>query len=123
MTKILLVEDDDALRDMLHLTLEKMGHAVIDARNGKEATACQEQTPVDVMLTDLVMPEKEGLETILEFRRRWPEVKIIAMSGGSGISRVDYLRIAKPMGAVAALAKPFSNEELAAALAIAAPRS
>ena len=117
MTKILLVEDDDALRKMFRITLEHMGHTVLEARNGREATTSQQREPADVMLTDIVMPEKEGLETILEFRRKYPRIKIVAMSGGGIVSPADYLKIARQMGAADVLTKPFSNEELAAVLA------
>jgi DNA-binding response OmpR family regulator len=116
MPKILLVDDDDALRKVLRLTLVKMGHAVVEARNGKEALALQRNEPFELILTDLIMPEKEGLETIEEFRKKFPEVKIIAMSGGGRVSVTDYLKIAKVMGADGILAKPFSNDEMAAAI-------
>ena len=116
MAKILLVEDDQSVRSMLRIALKQMGHHVFEAGNGKEAIACHEREPVAVMLTDIVMPEKEGLETILEFRRRFPQVKVIAMSGGGSVPPAVYLKTAKSMGASHVLAKPFSNDELAATL-------
>lgn len=120
--KILLVEDDRLVRAMLLSTLLDMGHEVLVATNGKEALACQERSPAQVMLTDIVMPEKEGLETIREFRRKHPGVEIIAMSGGGRGNAADYLRVAQGLGAREVLSKPFSHEALAAALArVAAP--
>ena|SRR5688572_13464508 len=116
MLKILLVDDDDALRKLLRLALVKLGHAVVEARNGKEALALQRKEPFELILTDLIMPEKEGLETIEEFREKFPEVRIIAMSGGGRVSATDYLKIAKVMGADGILTKPFSNDEMAAAI-------
>lgn len=120
--KLLLVEDDDLLRDMLRIMLEKMAHQVAVARNGADALEQCRLEPPDVVLTDIIMPEKEGLETIRELRRDYPEVKIIAMSGGGRVSAVDYLKIAKQMGAAVTLDKPFSGEALAAALASLAAR-
>jgi CheY-like chemotaxis protein len=112
MPRILVADDDEDLRELLRLMLAKMGHEVILAKNGKEAQAlCTEQLP-DLVLTDLIMPEREGLETIGSLRQAWPHLKIIAMSGGARMNAGDLLKIAKLMGAKAALAKPFSNQEL-----------
>jgi len=122
MQRILLVDDDDALRKMLRLNLEMMGYTVAEATNGKEALAAQQSEPADLILTDLVMPEKEGIETIGELRKKYPSAKIIAMSGGGRVSAADYLKVAKMMGANFALAKPFSQQELAAALANILPK-
>jgi two-component system chemotaxis response regulator CheY len=117
MSRILLVDDDELLRNMLRIFLEKMGHIVMEARNGKEAVRLFETEPPDLVLTDLVMPDQDGLETIPAMRRLRPEIKIIAMSGGSRFGPLDYLKIARQMGAVATLNKPFSNEALAQAIA------
>ena len=117
MARILLVDDDELLRKALSLTLEKMGHQVHEARNGNEALLLFAAEPPDVVLTDIIMPEKEGLETILELKRLHPAVKIIAMSGGGRASNIDYLKIAKQMGVVRTLTKPFSPEAMAAAIA------
>jgi DNA-binding response OmpR family regulator len=117
MSRILLVDDDEPLRKMLCLILVKMGHQVLEARDGNEALHLCQAEPPELVLTDLIMPEKEGLETIGELRRLHPEVKIIAMSGGGRGDLVDYLKVAKQMGAARALNKPFSYEALAAAIA------
>lgn len=116
MKRILLVDDDDLFRRMLALILTKLGYEVREARNGKEAIKLFDDSAPDVVLTDLIMPEKEGLETIAELRQSHPNVKIIAMSGGGRVSAFDHLRVAKAMGADQILAKPFSNEAVAAAL-------
>jgi len=116
MPKILLVDDDDSFRKMLRLTLTKMGYDVVEARDGKEALVLHHQLSPDLVLTDLIMPEKEGLETIEELRRVYPGIKIIAMSGGGRLSATNYLKVAKLMGADRILAKPFSNDEMALAL-------
>jgi YesN/AraC family two-component response regulator len=117
MSRILLVDDDDPLRNILRVTLEKMGHHVVEARNGKEAFQLCQAEPPDIVLTDIVMPEKEGIELIGTLRRFHPDVKIIVMSGGGRGSASDYLKIARHMGATVTLSKPFSNEAIAGAIA------
>jgi two-component system response regulator (stage 0 sporulation protein F) len=112
MATILLVDDDDPLRTVLRINLTKWGHRVVEARNGKLALALVQQEVPDMVVTDLVMPEMEGLEFIRELRRTRPEVKIIAMSGGGRLSATGYLKMAKAMGARQVLAKPFAIEEL-----------
>ncbi len=116
MPRILLVDDDDSFRKMLRLSLVRLGHEVVEARDGKEAVRLVREGPPDVMVTDLVMPEKEGLETIDEVRRQYPGLEIIAMSGGGRVNASDYLKIARAMGADQVLAKPFSIDEIAASL-------
>jgi DNA-binding response OmpR family regulator len=112
MARILLIDDDDYVRAMLRLTLIHFGHVVIEARNGKEGLALFDGANVDLLITDIVMPEKEGLEVLMELRKKQTTVKIIAISGGGRQGGTDYLHIAKLMGASAVLAKPFSNEVL-----------
>ena len=116
MARILLIDDDDSLRTMLRLTLVHFGHTVIEARNGKEGLDAFPQAAADLVITDIVMPEKEGIEVLMELRKKKPPVKIIAMSGGGRASATDYLRIATQLGAARALAKPFSHEALMAAI-------
>jgi CheY-like chemotaxis protein len=116
MSRILLVDDDDSFRSMLGMTLRKLGHAVREAHNGDEGLRLAAAEPPDLVFMDMIMPEKEGLETITALRRRQPEVKVIAMSGGSRDGRVDYLKVAKRMGANHTLTKPFSPEALEKAL-------
>jgi DNA-binding response OmpR family regulator len=122
MQRILLVDDDTALRKLLRLNLTKMGYAVAEASNGKEALAMQLNDPAELVLTDLIMPEKEGLETIPELRKKYPDVKIIAMSGGGRGSAADYLKIAKMMGADRVMTKPFSYQELSDTIAQIMPK-
>jgi len=112
MASILLVEDDEHLRPMLKLVLERAGHQVQEAGNGNEALEIYNRHPADLVVTDLVMPDKEGLETIRELRRIDPDVKIIAMSGGGRTGIKNYLEMAKSFGADHILAKPFSNQEI-----------
>jgi YesN/AraC family two-component response regulator len=116
MAKILLIDDDDSLRRALRLTLIHFGHTVIEARNGKEGMVLFSHTAVDLVITDIVMPEKDGLVVLGELQKKQPPVKIIAISGGGRVSPEDYLRIAKAMRAAKVLAKPFSNEDLIASI-------
>jgi CheY-like chemotaxis protein len=114
--RILLVDDDELFRAMLRRTLANEGYDVVEAANGNEAMKVQRDTPAALLLTDLFMPEKEGLETIQEFRRKHPAVKIIAMTGGGPLNPDDFLAIAKLFGASRTFAKPFANSDLITAL-------
>ncbi len=113
MARILLIDDEEGLRAVLRLCLERLGYEVIDARDGASALALFREAPVDLVLTDLVMPGMEGLETIRELRRRNPELKIIAMSGGERTDASDNLKMALLFGASSVFSKPFSMDELA----------
>ena len=116
MARILLADDNDAFRRMLQLTLTQMGHTVDEAHDGAQAWKKFEAQPADLVIMDLIMPEKEGLETIRLFRKNKITVKILAISGGGRVDARDMLSIARQFGADHVLAKPFSNAELAAAL-------
>jgi DNA-binding response OmpR family regulator len=111
MAKILIVDDEEQLRDVLKTVLQDEGHDVVEAGNGNAAMEQFRQTPTDLIITDIVMPDKEGLETIIDFRRTYPHVKIIAMSGGGRSSPQDYLDMAKKLGATEVIAKPFSIDD------------
>jgi DNA-binding response OmpR family regulator len=118
MANILLVDDDAPFVKMQRDFLRHAGHTVSTAGNGKEAMDLVAVNDFDLVITDLIMPEKEGIETILELRRKAPKIKIIAMSGGGGwIDIRDSLTMAQQLGASLTLAKPFSGEELTAAVA------
>ncbi len=116
MAKILLIEDDEHLRSMLGESLGLMGHTVIKAGNGREGLAAFAAAPVDLVLTDIVMPDMEGIETITRMRQQAAGVKIIAMSGGGRNCARDYLHLAQMLGATRTLIKPFTREELTAAI-------
>lgn len=116
MYRILLIDDDNDVRTMLRQMLTHFGHTVIEARNGREGLELFPHANVDLVITDIVMPEKEGLEVLMDLRLRKPPVKIIAISGGGRQSSRDYLHAAKLMGAGRVLAKPFSSEALITAI-------
>jgi len=106
---ILVVDDEPGIRELLTLMLEASGHTAVAAEDGVHASKMMAANPVDVVITDLLMPERDGLEFIQEVRKKFPAVKIIAMSGGGHIARDSYLRIAKNFGAQFLLEKPFSQ--------------
>lgn len=116
MPRILVVDDDDQFRRMVQRTLERAGYEVDAAANGEEALTRFERRPADLVLTDLVMPEKEGLETIVALRRIWASPRIIAMSGGGRGSPEEYLGAARVLGVSATLEKPFATRDLLAAV-------
>ena len=116
MARILVIEDDDAVRTTLRLILEHVGHAVIEARNGTDGLALFQHAAADLVITDMVMPETEGFEVLRELRSTHPPVKIIAISGAGPDSGAGYLQMAKHLGASTVLAKPFSAHVLLAAI-------
>ena len=112
MARILIIDDEVQILNMLRQMLEGEGYEVIDAPNGKEGIRRYRENPADLIITDILMPEKEGIETIQELKRDFPDVKIIAMSGGGRVGPGDYLHLAKMLGAQHTFAKPIEREEL-----------
>jgi len=117
MARILLVDDEAMLRRTLRAMLERAGHAVIEAEDGAQALRIFARESPDLVITDIVMPNVEGVETIQELRRRDPDLPIIAMSGGGSKGGALFLTIAKEIGATRTLAKPIRQAELMEALA------
>ncbi len=117
MAGILVIDDDPQMRRMLARILQGAGHEVQLAANGLEGLRAFRTLRPDLVITDIVMPVKEGLDTILLLRSWCPEAKIIAISGGSRIGHKDYLAEATELGASAIIAKPFRSEELLAKVA------
>lgn len=114
--KILIIDDDAQIRLMLRLMLSWAGYEVVEAANGREGLLLQQEHRADLVITDLIMPEQEGLETISILRARYPELKIIAVSGGGRIRPEGYLPTALELGANRAFSKPFDIHLLAAAV-------
>lgn len=112
MANILLIDDDDILRDVLAGALAHYGHVVRQASNGNEGLKSYREQPADLVITDIVMPEKEGLDTIRDLRRDFPNARVIAMSGGLAHDPRLYLHMAGKFGAHAVLAKPFPLADL-----------
>jgi DNA-binding NtrC family response regulator len=117
MKRLLLIDDDEAFRRILAETLERAGYEVLNAENGAVALKLFQAQPVDLVITDLIMPEKEGIETMLELHKLQPALKVIVMSGGGRVDASDYLPIARQLGAARTLAKPFRSQEILDAVA------
>jgi len=116
LTRILIVDDDQQVRTMLRITLKREGYEVSEAANGSEAIQLYRANPGGVVITDIVMPEKEGIGTILELKKDFPTVQIIAISGGGKNDAQDYLKVAKTLGAKYTFAKPVDRADLLAAV-------
>jgi len=112
MKRILIIEDDPEVRQLLKVLLTRSGYEVAEAEDGKAGIHAYRTQPCDLVITDLIMPRKEGLETIVDLRREFPDLKIIAISGGSRAGQVDYLNAAKLCGASHIFRKPFDNQDL-----------
>lgn len=113
MQKILVVDDESPVRDMIRAMIEPAGYDVIEAGNGIQACDVCKETPVDLIITDIVMPGKNGIDLVMDVKKKYPDIPIIAISGGGGIvGRYDYLEIAKLVGADNILKKPFGMAEL-----------
>ena len=111
MAKILVIDDDPQIRTLLTRVFTSSGHDVRAAENGAVGVKMLGEEHADLMVTDLLMPEKEGLETIMEVKRDFPDMKIVAISGGDR-DGCDFLPMTKPLGADHSLRKPFSISEI-----------
>ena len=122
MRKVLIIDDEEDIRDALQMVLQSAGYHVWTASNGNEGIELQRSNPVDVIITDIIMPEKDGVSTIRELRQEFPGIRIIAISGGGGIDPVTYkpeaiktsayLVAAKEAGADRIFTKPFERKDL-----------
>ena len=110
--RILVIEDDEQMRVLLDQTMQWAGYEVVTAENGRLGQQLFEEQPTDLIITDLIMPEQEGLETIRILKKSYPEVKIIAISGGGRIGPEAYLPAAMELGADRVFSKPFDIKEL-----------
>ncbi len=112
MPVILLIEDDKELRTMLKTALVKKDYTVLEADNGKDALIQFKPRLTDMVITDLIMPEEDGLKVIMKMREKKPGIKVIAISGGGKAGPGSYLNLAKALGANAVFSKPFSLGDL-----------
>ena len=108
MAHILLVEDDQLVSETLASVMMSSGHTVVKASNGIEGLKRFAEHAFDLVVTDIIMPDKEGIEMILDMRKHKPETKIIAISGGGRTGNVEFLNMAASVGAMATLKKPIS---------------
>ena len=116
MARVLVVDDDGAIRGAIRRLLTIEGYEVVEAINGREAIEKYRQEPVDLVITDIWMPDKDGLEVIRELRQISPGLPMIAMSGGSSRGQLDFLHHAEAFGACQVLQKPFKIEDLVASV-------
>ena len=112
MARILIIDDEPQIRSMLRLMLERVGYEVAEAPDGIEGIRRYRENPADLIITDLIMPNKDGIGMIIDLKKEFPKVKIIAMSGG-GVNRPEgYLDGAKKLGAARTLTKPIDRDEM-----------
>jgi len=110
--RILIIEDDAEVRELLSTLLSRAGYEISEACDGVEGIHAFRTDPSDLIITDLVMPGKEGLETIVDLRNEFPDLKIIAISGGGLDGQNNYLNAARLCGATMTFRKPFKNQEI-----------
>ena len=115
--KIVFIHDDSAIREMLGMMLTGEGHEVVLAENGNDGLQKLKTSPeINLIISDIIMPEKEGVETITEIRESYPDIKILAISGGGTVQQELCLSIAKLVGADHTLGKPFLKKDLTNAI-------
>jgi len=114
---ILVIEDSSEVRTIVRSMLEREGHDVREAINGEEGLERFQEHPADLVLTDLFMPKKAGIETIADLLEIDPQLKIVAMTAHGSDEQYDFLRVAEALGAVATLEKPFRAKDLIATVA------
>jgi CheY-like chemotaxis protein len=114
MPGVLIVEDDKELREMLKMSLLRRNFTVLEAENGKDAITHFKPAITDLVVTDLIMPEEDGLKVVIKLRELKPSIKIIAISGGGKVGPGSYLNLAKALGADAIYSKPFLINDLTA---------
>jgi CheY-like chemotaxis protein len=112
MTRVLIIDDEDAVRDAVRQILERAGYEVTEAADGRKGMVQLRQQPVDLVITDILMPEQEGIETIRVLRKEFPQIKILAISGGGRAGMFEVLPDAQLFGAHHTLAKPFERKDL-----------
>jgi CheY-like chemotaxis protein len=117
MAYILVIDDDDELRETIRRILEPRGHVIEQAGDGTEGLARLEQRAADLVITDVFMPGRDGIETLIQLRKTFPQVKVIVMSGGDSTGLLNLLPDAELLGANWTLHKPFKRDELEQAVA------
>lgn len=116
MSRILVIDDDPQIRSLLREILTDERHEVLEAGDGAEGIRRLREHAVDLVITDLIMPKQEGLETILKLRREFPKLGVIAISGGGRKGPTDYLTSAKLLGARRVIPKPFKAASITEAV-------
>ena len=114
--RILLIDDEQMVRKIVRKMLERSGHEVTEAENGRLGLEQLKTGTFDLVITDIIMPEMEGVETLMMVRELYPNIKVIAMSGGGRTGNIDFLSTAEKLGASAILHKPFTLAALTGAI-------
>lgn len=112
MASVLVIDDEQSITTALSQILESAGHQVVVAPNGKIGMELFDVRPIDLVITDILMPEQDGVETVMKLRRQSPDVKILAMSGGGRYGFVHFLDVAKKLGADSTIYKPFTKHQI-----------
>ena len=112
MARIIVIDDQEPIRRIVRRALENDGHQVFEASDGEVGMALLEREPADVVITDIFMPGMDGIQTLREIRKRFPAIKVIAMSGGDSTGMMDLRRDAELLGAVKSLQKPFNARDI-----------
>ena len=114
--KVLIIDDDARIRELIRMWLVREGLEVFEAENGRKGVEAHRSCPVELVICDLIMPVQEGIETISQFREEFPEVNIIAISGGGKIGSASYLAVAEQLGAWKVFTKPLDMPSLIQAI-------
>ena len=112
MACILIIDDEQAITSVLRRILERAGHQVLVAANGKIGMDLYAAHPVNLIITDILMPEQDGLEVVMQLRGKSSDVKILAMSGGGKYGLMNFLDVAKKLGADGLISKPFTHQQI-----------
>ena len=112
MAQVLVIDDEEPVRFMLQVALQKAGHVVEVADTGRKALLQVSKSLPDLVITDIIMPDMEGIETIIQLKKNCPDMPIIAISGGGRMENRDYLDLAKQCGAIQTFEKPFNTKAL-----------
>ncbi len=112
MANILVIDDNPEFREILRIHLEATGHRTVLANDGEQGLALLEREAVDIVLTDILMPQRDGVEVLRETKRRWPALPVIAISGGGWIGATELLGMAERLGADQVLQKPVRRDDL-----------
>ena len=115
--RVLVIDDEALARELIRRILEKEGYEIAEAVNGEQGVESFKGRPCDLVITDLIMPVKNGINTILEIRQLVPDLPILAVSGGGAIAKERYLNAAGYIDGVTTLAKPFTRQQLVDAVA------
>lgn len=115
--KVLVIDDDELIRMTLRVILQRENCIVVEAKNGNQGVAMFKRENPDIVITDILMPDKEGLTTISEIRACNTKVKIVAMSGGGNTKNLSFLQMAQKVGADQTINKPFKADDISILLA------